>query len=206
MPLSAAGAASAAGLLLGWSLVVAFGPQNLFVLRQGMARRHVGLVVAICAASDAALIAAGVAGPSALLRRDHSLLVALRLGGAALLAAYGAAAVRRARRGLAPRAGCASERAGRGSTAAACLGFTWLNPAAYLDTVVVIGTIAGTWGGRRWWFAAGAVLASVVWFGALGFGSRLLSPLLASPACWRVLDAVTALAMTFIGVRLVAGL
>ncbi|KQM80660.1 LysE/ArgO family amino acid transporter [Agromyces sp. Leaf222] len=84
-----------------------------------------------------------------------------------------------------------------------CLALTWLNPHVYLDTVFLLGSIANTHGDARWAFAAGAGLASLIWFFGLAYGSRLLGGVLASPRAWRVLDGIIAVVMIALGVMLV---
>jgi L-lysine exporter family protein LysE/ArgO len=191
------------GFGFGLSLIVAIGAQNAFVLRQGLRGEHIGLVVATCTLSDAALIAAGVAGAGALVEHAPRLGDAVRTGGALFLLAYAALAARRALRpGALTPAAADTQRAGRGATLATTLALTWLNPHVYLDTVVLLGTVAGSHGGQRWLFAAGAALGSVVWFSTLGHGARLLRPLFARPAAWRGLDALVAVVMTAIAVSL----
>ncbi|MGY4718934.1 LysE/ArgO family amino acid transporter [Naumannella huperziae] len=193
------------GLLTGLTLIIAIGAQNAFVLRQGLARSHVGLVVAICAASDAVLITAGVAGLGALVTAQPALLTVIRWAGAAFLIGYGALAIRRA---LRPgRLVAAGETAGSAwSVAAKVMALTWLNPHVYLDTVLLLGSIASQQGDPgRWWFAGGAVVASIGWFTALGFGARALRPLLATPAAWRVLDVVIGAIMIGIAIKLLLG-
>src|SRR3954451_4922685 len=178
------------GFGFGLSLIVAIGAQNAFVLRQGLRGEHVGLVVATCALSDALLIAAGVAGAGALLSHAPGLADAGRAAGALFLLAYAALAARRALRpgALAPAAGDARRRGGA-ATLATTLALTWLNPHVYLDTVVLLGTVASSHGDQRWLFGAGAALGGLVWFVSLGHGARLLRPLFARPAAWRALDA-----------------
>jgi L-lysine exporter family protein LysE/ArgO len=187
--------AALSGLGLGLSLIVAIGSQNAFVLRQGLRRQRVGAVVAVCVVSDVALIAAGVAGAGAVVQSRPGLLVAVRLAGAAFLAAYGVMAARRALRprALDPRDGAAP--ASVAATVMTALALTWLNPHVYLDTVVLLGSIAQSHPGRQWWFATGAAAGSVLWFTALGYGAALLRPLFATPRAWRVLDAGIALVM-----------
>ena len=190
------------GLLAGLSLIIAIGAQNAFVLRQGLRREHVGAVVAVCVAADVALIAAGTAGLGALVTTHPAALTVARYGGAAFLAWFGvAAAVRAAHPGhLDPAQDApATLRSVLGTT----LALTFLNPHVYLDTVLLLGALAQQHGTGRWAFAAGAALASLVWFTALGFGSARLAPVLARPAAWRVLDAGVALIMLAFAVRLV---
>jgi L-lysine exporter family protein LysE/ArgO len=201
---STAALAALAGLGLGLSLIVAIGAQNAFVLRQGLRVEHVGAVVAVCAASDAVLIGAGVLGAGALLLAHPDLLTAVCFLGAAFLLTYGAMAARRALRPADALAADASgARAGLTATVLTCLALTWLNPHVYLDTVVLLGSLSATHDGYRWWFAAGAATGSIAWFTALGFGARLLRPVFARPAAWRVLDVLIAVVMTSLGLSLV---
>ena len=198
--------AALSGLGFGLSLIIAIGAQNAFVLRQGLRREHVLPVVVICALSDAVLIALGVGGLGSLLQLVPWLITVVRIGGAAFLIVYGALAARRA---LGPSALVAAD---DGTTTpvwtavATVLALTWLNPHVYLDTVVLLGTVAGTYGDERWWFGLGAVAASILWFTALGFGARLLRPLFAKPAAWRILDGIIAIVMIAIAVSLLLGL
>ncbi|TNM64125.1 amino acid transporter [Streptomyces sp. NP160] len=202
--------AAASGLGLGLSLIVAIGAQNAFVLRQGLRGEHVLGVVAVCALSDLALIVAGVAGAGAALQAWPPALVVVRVAGALFLAGYAVLAARRALRPAGGEAALRADTAGSSTTLAAalatCLALTWLNPHVYLDTVVLLGSIASTHGAERWWFAAGAGAGSIIWFTALGFGARLLRPLFARPVAWRVLDAVIAVVMASLAATLLLGL
>src|SRR3954462_15425590 len=167
-----------AGLLTGLSLIVAIGAQNAFVLRQGLAREHVAPVVAICAVSDPVLIVAGVAGIGTVVRQAGWVIDVVRWLGVAFLTWYGVTTLLRARHTSALSA-AAPEPLSRRSAVVRATALTWLNPHVYLDTVLLVGSIANTHGHTgRWWFAAGAAVASVLWFSALGFGARLASPLL----------------------------
>lgn len=196
-------AAALAGLLFGLSLIVAIGAQNTYVIRQGIARAHVPTVVTICAVSDVILIAAGVAGLGAVVGHARGLLLTVRLLGVAFLLGYAALAARRA---LRPGPGTADGAAATSTwraVAAACLAFTWLNPAVYLDTVVLLGSIANTHGpSGRWLFAVGASVASILWFSGLGFGARFAAPLLTTPRAWQVLDLLIAATMLTIAAKL----
>jgi L-lysine exporter family protein LysE/ArgO len=202
-----------AGFLTGLSLIIAIGAQNAYLLRQGLRRSQVGPVVAVCTLSDFALILAGVAGIGSIVTHADWALVAVRWLGAAFLTWYGLTSAGRARRpagGLAAngdaRDAGAARRAGRGPVLRRALALTWLNPHVYLDTVLLIGSIAATRGpSGRWWFAAGACAASAAWFTGLGFGARLLAPLLASPRAWQILDLIIAATMVVIAVRLALG-
>lgn len=195
--------ALATGFALGLTLIVAIGAQNAFVLRQGLRREHVGAIVAFCATADALLMAAGIAGLAQLLGHQPMLAQGLTAGGALFLAAYGLRALARARHGgtLGAAGGAAplTRRAALAQTAA----FTLLNPHVYLDTVLLVGSVGAQMGEARWWFAAGAAAASVLWFTALGFGARLLAPVFARPRAWQVLDALIGLTMLGIAALLV---
>lgn len=230
------------GLGTGLALIVAIGAQNAFVLRQGLLGRHVAAVVAVCAVSDAALIAAGIFGMGGLVTAAPAAVVALRYIGAAFLFCYGVMAARRAFRPQSLLPGEASEEQlseaglpeGNGSSApgssglsssagssalatatrvkglapalATILALTWLNPHVYLDTVVLLGSVANSQGdGLQWWFGAGAALGSILWFCSLGFGARLLRGFFARPASWRVLDGGIAVTMTVLAAGLVLG-
>jgi L-lysine exporter family protein LysE/ArgO len=188
------------------SLIVAIGAQNAFVLRQGVRRDSVLAVVALCALSDAVLIALGVGGLGALVVAWPAALTAVAWIGGAFLVCYGLLAARRVLRPAAEGLRTDGEAAGsRRRAVLTCLALTWLNPHVYLDTVFLLGSVAADRGDLRWVFALGAVLASLCWFSALGFGARLLGRWLARPAAWRVLDALVAVVMITLGVLLIAG-
>lgn len=197
--------ATVAGFLLGLSLILAIGAQNAFVLRQGLKQSHVAVVVAICAGSDALLILAGVGGMGHLVASVPGLLTALRWIGVAFLLVYGALRFRSALMGGERLVveGAAEQDLGR--VVAACLLFTWANPHVYLDTVMLLGGIASQYAPHQWSFGFGAAFASLVFFSALGFGARLLSPLFARPRAWVVLEVVMGLTMWAIAARLAFG-
>ena len=194
------------GLGFGLSLIIAIGAQNAFVLRQGLRREHVLVVVLICALSDALLIGLGVGGLGTLLQFVPWLLVVVRIGGAAFLIVYGILAARRSFRPSRLITDESTQASSLWSAVATCLALTWLNPHVYLDTVVLLGSVAGTHGDDRWWFGLGAALGSIIWFTALGYGARLLRPLFAKPLAWRVLDGIIAVVMFAIAISLLIGL
>jgi L-lysine exporter family protein LysE/ArgO len=190
------------GLLFGLSLIVAIGPQNAFVVRQGALRRHVTIVVAICAASDVVLIAAGVSGTGAALAGRPWLREVTRVGGALLLLAYAALAARRALDPPLIERASAPVRSGRTAAIAACVAFTWLNPAVYLDTIVLLGSVAHGQSPRQWWFGAGAAIGSIVWFAGLAAVAWLAHAWLTRPRVWRAVDCFVAVVMTATALRL----
>jgi L-lysine exporter family protein LysE/ArgO len=194
-----------AGLLAGLALIVAIGAQNAFVLRQGLARDHVGTVVAICTVSDIVLITAGVAGIGAVIESAPRAVDVVRWLGVAFLTWYGVSSLLRARRGESLRAGNGAPTQ-RTSVVVKALALTWLNPHVYLDTVILLGSIANQHGSDgRWWFAVGASLGSALWFVALGYGARRAHGLLSSPRAWQVLDVLIGLTMLAIALSLAVG-
>jgi L-lysine exporter family protein LysE/ArgO len=196
---------SAAGLLTGLSLIIAIGAQNAFVLRQGLAREHVLPVVAICALSDLVLIVAGVAGIGTVVRQAGWVIDVVRWLGVAFLTWYGVSSLLQARHTSA-LAAAAPEPMSLRSAVLRVTALTWLNPHVYLDTLLLLGSIANTHGHTgRWWFAAGAAVASVLWFSGLGFGARFASPLLSRPRAWQLLDVLIGLTMLGIAVLLAVG-
>jgi len=194
-----------AGLGAGLSLIVAIGAQNAFVLRQGIRREHILGVVMVCAFSDAVLIFAGVAGVGALVSAAPWVLVVARWAGAAFLVVYAGLALRRALRPAALALGAAAV-SSRASVLGTAVALTWLNPHVYLDTMVLLGTIASAQGEyARWVFGAGAVLGSMIWFPLLGYGARMLAGFFARPSSWRVLDCLVALIMAVVAAGLLFG-
>ncbi|MFD0758701.1 LysE/ArgO family amino acid transporter [Arthrobacter ulcerisalmonis] len=188
------------GMLTGLALIVAIGAQNAFVLRQGVRREHIGAVVAVCMIGDAALILGGTAGIGALVYRFPQALDVLRWGGAAYLVWF---AVRSFMSALNPSALEQSAPRSKGSVVASTVALTFLNPHVYLDTVVLLGSLANQQGpDLRWVFAGGAVAGSVVWFSALGYGARALSGVLGNPRTWRYLDFGIGLVMLGLAAKL----
>lgn len=209
-----------AGLGTGLALIVAIGAQNAFVLRQGLRREHVGLVVAVCAVSDLVLIGVGVTGLGRVVDAVPWFVDAARWGGAAFLAGYAVLAARRALsssgEALEVGAGAVSSdddravgvlevRSSATRVGATALALTWLNPHVYLDTVVLLGSVAASHGGSRFWFAVGAMAGSVLWFSGLGYGARHLGRWLRDARAWRILDGVIACLMVVLAGTLVVG-
>ena len=193
------------GMLTGLGLIVAIGAQNAFLLRQGLRRQQVGPLVLFCILADAVLIGLAVLGIGAVVTTWPGFLTVARWGGGLFVVGYGLHAAWRA---LHPGETLEAE-GGRSSDLARSLAtmvaLTVLNPHVYLD-VVLLGTIANSHGADgRWWFYAGIVTGSAVWFSVLGLGSRRLAPFFARPRSWQVLDALIAVIMVSIGVGLVSG-
>lgn len=195
----------ATGFGAGLALIVAIGAQNAFVLRQGIRGEHVGLVVLVCMLSDIVLIGAGILGIGTVIAAVPAVVVVIRIAGSIFLIGYAALAAKRAIQPGILTASTAKGALTRRAAIATVVTLTWLNPHVYLDTVLLLGTLANQHGELRWWFGAGAALASVIWFSALGFGARLLRPVFAKPSAWRVLDGIIAAIMLFLGVKLAFG-
>lgn len=192
------------GLATGLGLIVAIGAQNVHVLRHGIRGDRVLAVVAICALSDLVLIMAGVFGLGEVVLAAPTVLVIVRWAGAAVLAGYGLLAVRRAVRGEHLTLTAESNPRSLSTVVAVTLALTWLNPHVYLDTVLLLGSVAASKGeDLRWAFGVGAGLGSVLWFTALGYGAQLLRSLFARPGAWRVLDSVIAVIMFVMATLLV---
>ena len=200
VPVPPALATGLTGFAAGLALIVAIGAQNAFVLRQGLRREHVGAVVAVCLVADVLLIAAGTLGIGAVVERAPVMLDVLRWAGAAYLLWFAISSFRSAVR---PGALQEAPARSRGSVALTAAALTFLNPHVYLDTVVMLGSLANTHGALRWAFAGGAMAASAVWFAGLGFGARALAGPLGRPTTWRALDVVVGLVMVVIAVVLV---
>ena len=195
--------AALSGLFLGLSLIIAIGAQNAFVLRQGLRREHVFVVCLTCALSDALLISLGVFALGTVTDLIPGIEPALRYGGAAFLLAYGLRSARSAMTGSSALTSGDGARQGLGATLATALAFTFLNPHVYLDTVLLLGSIASQYPGREAAFGAGAVTGSFLFFFSLGYGARLLAPVFARPNAWRVLDGIIAVVMIGLAIKLI---
>jgi L-lysine exporter family protein LysE/ArgO len=192
------------GLGAGLSLIIAIGAQNAFVLRQGLRREHMVPIVAVCIASDAILIVAGVAGVGALIQAAPFALLIVRWAGAAFLLAYAFFAARRALEPGALTAAAPSARSTLTATVSTAVALTWLNPHVYLDTVVLLGSLASDQGpDGRWPFAWGAIVGSALWFSLLGFGAKFLAPVFARPGAWRILDGGIGILVVVLAVLLI---
>ena len=189
-----------AGLLTGAALFIAIGPQNIFVLQQGVRRAHVVPVIVVCALSDVVLITAGVAGLGALVSAHPTAVAAAKIVGGLYVIVLGLMAARRC---LGSKEALVGTNEGsvpsRWMAIGTAFALTWLNPHVYLDTVLTMGAIANGHGAGKWAFAIGACCASIVWFSLLGGGGHRMAPLFAKPSAWRILDGVVAVIMIGMG-------
>ena len=189
------------GFLTGLSLIIAIGAQNAFVIKQGLLRQHVLLIVLICATSDAILIFLGTGGLGALVQSNQGLLEVVRWFGVAYLTWFGIKSVRSA---FSNQSLSASENPTVSAikVATTALALTWLNPHVYLDTVILLGSVANQFEADRWYFAIGASVASVLWFTTIGFGARAASKYMSRPIFWKILDSLIAIVMFSIAITL----
>jgi len=197
--------AALAGFALGFSLILAIGAQNAFVLRQGLRGAHVFAVCLTCALSDAVLIAVGVGGFATLNEVLPGLAPVMRWAGAAFLFVYGALSFRNAWRSSEALMPSSDGTESLTKALLTCLALTWLNPHVYLDTVLLLGSISTQYPGQQLAFGIGGVTASFTFFFGLGYGATLLRPMFAKPASWRVLEVVVGITMWAIALKLVLG-
>lgn len=196
---------AATGFATAFALILAIGAQNAFVLRQGLAKTHVFWLCLLCATSDAILITAGVLGFSAIVALYPSLPQIMAWGGAAFLIVYGAMRLWAAWQG-----DYAMQLAGKSASLWATLAtgaaFTWLNPHVYLDTLGLIGAISTQYtdAAEKTAFGVGAVTSSFVFFFSLGYGARILAPVMQSARAWRVLDIIIGLVMWALALKLLS--
>ncbi len=191
------------GFALGLSLILAIGAQNAFVLKQGLKKQHVFLVCSLCAISDAILISLGVSGFGALVARYPSVEQISRYGGATFLLGYALLSFYSAYRKSHSLKPAEEAQESALKVMLICLGFTWLNPHVYLDTVVLLGSISTQFSEALLSFTLGAISASFAFFFSLGYGARLLIPIFQKPSAWKVLEASIGLLMLILAVRLV---
>ncbi len=185
------------GLLAGLSLIIAIGAQNAFVIRQGLTKKFVLLTVLICAISDALLIALGASGLGALIKSNKNILEFVRWFGVIYLLWFAFKSAKSVfKKEVLNSAGEAS--ANRKSVILTVLALTFLNPHVYLDTVILLGSISNQFGSDKWFFVIGAMLASLIWFTAIGFGAKSASRFMSQPIFWKILDSIIALVMVSI--------
>ena len=192
-----------AGFSLGLSLILAIGSQNAFVLRQGLKKEYVFIVCLICAVSDALLITLGVSGFSIIINTIPWIEPLARYGGALFLFIYGAMNFWSAFQNSESLNPAEVKTSSLVKIASTCLALTWLNPHVYLDTVMLLGSISTQYTGQKVEFAMGAIIASFVFFFALGYGARILRPFFENPKSWKILDFLIGCIMWAIAFSLV---
>ena len=189
------------GFFTGMSLIVAIGAQNAFVIKQGLLRSHVTLVVFVCSLSDALLIILGTGGLGTIIQSRPDLLDVIRWFGVIYLTWFGFKSVRSALHNETLTASNQSAESWK-KVLLTVLAMTYLNPHVYLDTVIFVGSLANQFESQRWYFALGACIASGIWFSAIGYGARSASHLMSKPLFWRVLDSAIAAIMLTLAITL----
>ncbi|MEW7312215.1 arginine exporter ArgO [Buttiauxella gaviniae] len=193
------------GLTLGAALILPLGPQNAFVMNQGIRREYHLMIASLCALSDLLLICGGIFGGSALLMQSPWLLAIVTWGGVAFLLWYGWGALRTAMSSSVELASAEVLKQGRWKIIATVLAVTWLNPHVYLDTFVVLGSLGGQLADEpKRWFALGTVSASILWFYGLAILAAWLAPRLRTAKAQRIINGVVGLVMWFIALQLAA--
>lgn len=192
------------GLALGAALILPLGPQNAFVMNQGVKRQYHFMTAALCTLSDIALICAGIFGGSALLSQSPLLLMLITWAGVAFLLWYGWGALRTAFSGDVTSSEETAIKQSRWRIIATVLAVTWLNPHVYLDTFVVLGSLGSQFASEsaRQWFAFGTISASVLWFFGLALLAAWLSPLLRTARAQRIINLLVGMIMWFIAFQL----
>ena len=192
------------GLSLCFSLIIAIGIQNSFVLKQGIIKNHNLLIAMICSFGDAILIIAGVYGIGKILSANEFLLHFFYWGGVAFLFGYAVVAFRSSFKNNQLNIDDQPKIGSLKSLVTKALVVTFLNPNAYLDTCVLMGSVSATLpSDEKFSFTIGAILASFIWFSLLSFGSRFLKPIFEKPIAWKILDFVIGCMMFAIAISLI---
>lgn len=189
------------GFLSGLSLIVAIGAQNAFVIKQGLRREYVLLIVLICSISDALLIFLGSAGLGQIIQSIPELLEVVRWFGVVYLLWFGIKSVKSAFTNQSLKASD-GQLSSKKMVITTMFALTFLNPHVYLDTVILLGSIANQFENQRWLFSTGAALGSFVWFFSIGYGAKAASRFMSKPIFWKVLDLIIAVIMFSIAIFL----
>lgn len=193
------------GFGIGFGLIAAIGAQNAYVLTRGICRNHHWVVALIGSLIDALLIVVGIMGMGKLIQQFPNLLTSMAIGGALFLFVYGGLSFKRmfARGHLRADASKVSLK----TAVVAMLAFSFLNPHVYLDTIILLGSVAvQETPNNQIIFAAGAIVSSFVWFFSLALGGQWLQPRFQNPATWRLLDFIIGMIMCSIALTLVVRL
>lgn len=184
------------GLATAFSLIIAIGAQNAFVLKQGILKNHPFSIALLCTLIDATLIIIGVAGLGEIFTFNEKLLLLARFGGAAFLFYYGYRSFRSAFKKESMDIHHGHKPLTMKAAIAITLALSLLNPHVYLDTCVLLGSIGGQFvPNERPAFIMGAILASFIWFFSLSYGARFLLPLFKKPLAWKILDSLIGIVM-----------
>lgn len=191
------------GMAIGFSLIIAIGAQNAFILKQGLKKQYIFWLCIICAASDSILILLGVLGFSKVIQTHPGIVDWAKYFGATFLLVYGVQHLIQAFKTSTSLLPSENNESKLFNMILICLALTWLNPHVYLDTVVLIGSISTKFEDTALYFAVGAMTASWVFFFILGYGARLLLPIFQNPKAWKILDFIIGIVMWGIAMSLV---
>lgn len=192
------------GLVLGLSLIITLGPQNLFLIKQGARGHHAGLSALVCFICDIILVTASVAGLHEILLLHPGLkIVMVWLGAAFLLfyafkALYSALFTKKQDRQMSH-----SSPHTRMQIIIMALGFSLLNPHAIIDTLVIIGSNSSQFPDHELTFLLGVLTSSLIWFSSLTFTTRYMSSVLTRATVWKMIELLSGLLMAYIGINLV---
>jgi L-lysine exporter family protein LysE/ArgO len=187
----------------GAGLIIAIGAQNAFVLKQGLLKNYVFVSALTCCLADILLIGLGVGGVGQVLVTYDLFMDIARYGGAAFLFWYGLRSFKLVFGQSTLDLSSSPERPDLKTTIITLLAVSLLNPHAYLDAVVLLGSIGAQFpDNERYSFGFGAIIASIVWFFVLAYGARYLTPLFQNPKAWRVLDFIIGCILWFIAISL----
>jgi len=188
----------------GGSLIMAIGTQNAFVLKQGLLRNHVFMTALACSLGDVILITLGVGGFGEIIVQNDLLMLFARYGGGIFLFWFGAKSFYNAFQNNTIQLDKARPTQTLRNTLVTIFVVTFLNPHAYVDAVVLLGSISAQFPGEeRFFFGLGAIVASFVWFFSLAYGARLLAPLFTRPLAWKILDILIGCIVWGIGISLI---
>lgn len=188
------------GFVLMAGLILGIGAQNTFVLRQGAKRESVFIVASICLLCDASLVLIGAEGLGAVIAASRLFSLLMAGAGVAFLVWYGIRSLHAAKTAKGLNSGSKTSRKGLVLTAFAV---SLLNPWVYIDTVGLVGGLAGRYeGNERIACALGAITVSAIWFYAIGYGAGWLAPVLKKPKVWRIIDLIIGFTMLMLAVGL----
>ena len=184
------------GFIIGSSLIIAIGPQNLYVINQGLRKNYILIVVLLCSLSDSLLIVCGIYLSNSLLNLNESLIITMKLIGGIWLILYGLNKIKNSNSHNIENK--EFKELSLNKVLFTTLAITYANPHVYLDTVVLLGSISVNFD-NKFYFGLGAIVASFVFFFTLGYFSKFLSKYIKSKKVWFYIDNIMGFLMLFYG-------
>ena len=184
------------GFIIGASLIIAIGPQNLYVINQGLKKNFILIVVLICSLSDSLLIVCGIYLSNNILSLNPSVITIMKLIGGIWLILYGINKIKNSRNHAINNK--EFNEVSFIKVVMTTLAITYANPHVYLDTVILLGSISVNFDSQLY-FGLGAIFASFVFFFSLGYFSNFLSQYIKSQKVWFYIDNVMGFLMLFYG-------